>query len=187
MIGTMMPYGVYAPWSCRNRTSMPRIRPSSSKPTRTKCTWPRSWALDTKCSRRSSVHFTSRPSSRAAHGMRISSGHGCTILTPKPPPTSGAITSTSAGGRSSLAAIALRTLVEVCVDEYTRSDSSSPSHPAYTPPPSSGDETVDVESAGHIDVGDAGVRVRGPDERGGQRVAAEVVEVPALAQDQPRV
>ena len=42
-----------------------------------------------KCSRRSSVHFTGRPSRIAANGTRISSGHGCMILTPKPPPTSG--------------------------------------------------------------------------------------------------
>ena len=70
-----------------------------------------------KCSRRSSVHFTSRPSRIAAHGTRISSGHGCMILTPKPPPTSGAITSTFGSGRPSLAAIAIRTLVEVWVDE----------------------------------------------------------------------
>ena len=31
----------------------------------------------------------SRPSRIAAHGTSTSSGHGCTILTPKPPPTSG--------------------------------------------------------------------------------------------------
>ena len=114
------------------------MRPSSSKPTRTSWSWPRSWAADVKCSRRSSVHLISRFSSRAAHGTRISSGHGWTIFTPKPPPTSGAITSTLPFGSPSRAAIAARTLVDACVDEYTRSDPSSASHRAYTPRPSSG-------------------------------------------------
>lgn len=91
-----------------------------------------------KCSRRSSVHLTSWPSVIAAHGTRISSGHGCTIFTPNPPPTSGAITSTFGSGRPSLAAMAMRTLVEVWVLEWTRRDWSSASQRAYTPRPSSG-------------------------------------------------
>jgi hypothetical protein len=47
-----------------------------------------------KCSRRSSVNFTGRPSAIAAIGTSSSSGQGCMILTPNPPPTSGVITST---------------------------------------------------------------------------------------------
>ena len=43
-----------------------------------------------------------RPSRRAAHGTRTSSGHGCMILTPKPPPTSGAMHSTLASGQPEL-------------------------------------------------------------------------------------
>jgi hypothetical protein len=46
-----------------------------------------------------------------------SSGHGCTIFTPKPPPTIGAMQSTLFKGRASLAATAARTLVDVCVEE----------------------------------------------------------------------
>ena len=91
-----------------------------------------------KCSRRSSVHFTGRPSRRAAQGTSTSSGQGCTILTPKPPPTSGVTTSTRSTGSPSLAAIACRTLVEVWVDVCTSSDSSSASQRASTPLPSSG-------------------------------------------------
>ena len=91
-----------------------------------------------KCSRRSSVNLTGRPSSRAAHGTSTSSGHGCTILTPNPPPTSGVITSTSARARPSLAATAARTPVEVWVEVQIRSRRASASQPASTPRPSSG-------------------------------------------------
>ena len=44
-------------------------------------------------------------------------GPGWTILTPKPPPTSGAITSTRSTGTPSLTARANRTEVEVWVEE----------------------------------------------------------------------
>ena len=64
----------------------------------------------------------------AANGTMISSGHGWAIFTPNPPPTSGAITSTFSKGISSFAAIAARTDVEACVEEYTRSEESSASH-----------------------------------------------------------
>ena len=47
----------------------------------------------------------------------LSSGHGCMIFTPNPPPTSGAITSTLGSGRPSLAAIAARTEVAAWVEE----------------------------------------------------------------------
>ena len=73
-----------------------------------------------KCSRRSSVNFTGRSSCLAAHGTSTSSGHGCMIFTPKPPPTSGVITSTSVSARSSLAATAARTPVEVWVEVHRR-------------------------------------------------------------------
>ena len=69
-----------------------------------------------KCSRRSSVHFTGWPSSRAAHATRISSGFGWFSFVPNPPPTSGAMTSTLLSGRSSRDASAARTLVGSCVE-----------------------------------------------------------------------
>ena len=55
-----------------------------------------------KCSRRSSVNFTGRPRVRAAIGTSSSSGQGWLILTPKPPPTSGVITSTCPRSRLEL-------------------------------------------------------------------------------------
>ncbi len=121
MIGTMIPYGVYAPLSCQKVKSKASRRPSSSKPAVTRCCWPRSCALEMKCSRRSSVHFTSRAmparaSRRAAQGTSTSSGHGCTIFTPKPPPTSGAMHSTLLAAISSFAATAIRTEVAAWVE-----------------------------------------------------------------------
>ena len=43
------------------------------------------------CSERVSVHLTARPTLREIQEAMISSGN-CVIFTPKPPPTSGAIT-----------------------------------------------------------------------------------------------
>jgi hypothetical protein len=48
-------------------------------------------------------------------------------------------------------------------------------------------QAVDVEAALDVDVGDPGVGVRGAHERGGQRGVPDVVEVAALADDQPGV
>jgi len=48
-------------------------------------------------------------------------------------------------------------------------------------------QPVDVQSAGDVDVDDAGVRVRRADDRRGQRVAAEVVEVRPAAHEQSAV
>ena len=73
-----------------------------------------------KCSRRSSVNFTGRPSARAASGTSSSSGHGWLILTPNPPPTSGVMTSTWPRSRPSLAATQPRTPVEVWVERPHR-------------------------------------------------------------------
>jgi hypothetical protein len=50
-----------------------------------------------------------------------------------------------------------------------------------------GDEAVDVQGTGHVDVDDAGVRVRGPDERRRQRLAAQIVQEPTLAGEQPGI
>ena len=77
----------------------------------------RSCAEEMKCSRRSSAHFTSALRAIAAIGISSSSGHGCTIFTPKPPPTSGAMTSTLSSDSSSFAAIAARTDVDAWVLE----------------------------------------------------------------------
>ena len=49
------------------------------------------------------------------------------------------------------------------------------------------DQAVDVERVGDVDVDDAGVRVRAAQERGGQRLVAEVVEVAAVAGGQAQV
>ena len=91
-----------------------------------------------KCSRRSSVNFTVRPSARAASGTSSSSGHGWLILTPKPPPTSGVITSTWPRSSSSFTAIAARTPVEVWVEVHTWSRLRSGSQRATVPRPSIG-------------------------------------------------
>ena len=50
-----------------------------------------------------------------------------------------------------------------------------------------GDEAVDVERVGHVDVDDPRVRVRTAHERHRERVVAEVVEVAAPADEQPGV
>ncbi len=50
-----------------------------------------------------------------------------------------------------------------------------------------GEQAVDVQRVGHVDVHDARVGVRAAHEGGGVGVGAEVVEVPAAAGDQPRV
>ena len=80
------------------------MRPSASTATSVSWSWPRSWLAEMKCSRRSSVHLTGRPSCMAAQGTSTSSGKNIRILVPKPPPTSGAMTSTLSSGRPSMAA-----------------------------------------------------------------------------------
>jgi hypothetical protein len=50
-----------------------------------------------------------------------------------------------------------------------------------------GDQALDVEGGVHVDVDDAGVRVRAAHEGGGQRAGADVVEVAAPAGDEPGV
>ncbi len=64
------------------------------------------------------------------------------IFTPNPPPTSGVTTSTRSTGSESFAAMACRTLVEVCVEVCTSSDRSSESQRASTPLPSIGIEAL---------------------------------------------
>ncbi len=91
-----------------------------------------------KCSRRSSVNFTVRPSVLAASGTSSSSGHGWLILTPKPPPTSGVITSTWPRSSSSFTAMAARTPVEVWVEVQAWSRLRSGSQRATVPRPSIG-------------------------------------------------
>ena len=76
----------------------------------------KAWLVETRSSRRSLVHFTGRPSLRAAAATRISSGY-TDALPPNPPPTSGAITRTLLAGRSSASARASRTMPGIWVVE----------------------------------------------------------------------
>src|SRR5674476_1402440 len=71
MIGTMIPYGVYAPLSCQNFTESPSTLPASSNPTSTSCICALSCAEEMKCSRRSSTHLTSASSRRAAVAAKL--------------------------------------------------------------------------------------------------------------------
>ena len=64
------------------------------------------------------------------------------ILTPKPPPTSGVMTSTLLSDSPSFAATAPRTPVEVWVELYRVSRPSPASHRASTPLPSNGIEAL---------------------------------------------
>src|SRR5699024_1510932 len=48
-------------------------------------------------------------------------------------------------------------------------------------------DAVDVDGPGDVDVDDPGVGVRAADERGGQGLVAEVVQVAAVAADEPGV
>ena len=61
------------------------------------CIWSRPWWADSSDSDRVSVHFTGRPSLRAARTQSSSSGVTCSFP-PKPPPTSGAITRSLCSG-----------------------------------------------------------------------------------------
>ena len=53
----------------------------------------------------------------AAHGTSTSSGHGCMIFTPKPPPTSGVMHLDLVERQAQLRGDAARTPVEVWVEE----------------------------------------------------------------------
>ncbi len=77
---------------------------------------------------RVSVQRTGRPSLRASQAMRISSG--LIIFAPKPPPTSGAITRTSAGSSPSIPASTIRSWCGVCVDSHAVRRPSSPTSAA---------------------------------------------------------
>jgi hypothetical protein len=50
-----------------------------------------------------------------------------------------------------------------------------------------GDQAVDVQGRGHVDVDDAGVGVRAPDERGGDRALVDVVGIAAAAGHQAQI
>ena len=74
IVGRMPCVRTYAPWSTQ---AVPRARegvPSAVAATSISCTWPRAWFVATRCSARSSIHFTGRPRRRAASGTSTSSG-----------------------------------------------------------------------------------------------------------------
>src|SRR3989442_985606 len=98
--------------------------------------WARACEAAARLSRRSSIHFTGRPSWRAIAATATSSGKTW-LLRPKPPPTSGTRILTRVEGRSSTAARAVWRTEGVWVDAHTVS--VSPSQSARTPRGSSGD------------------------------------------------
>jgi len=75
-------------------------------------------------SERVSVHLTGRPSLRASHATSTASGS--TIFAPKPPPTSGLTTRTSAGSRPSSPATTILPVCGVCDVAQSVSRPSSP-------------------------------------------------------------
>ena len=77
--------------SASRSTSNPRILPSRSAASRSRCHWSRPWCTVMLPSLRDSVHLTGRPSLRAISTASTSSAVTCS-LDPKPPPTSGAMT-----------------------------------------------------------------------------------------------
>ena len=77
--------------SASRSTSSPRIRPSRSAASLSRCHWSRPWCTVMLPSLRDSVHLTGRPSLRAISTASTSSAVTCS-LDPKPPPTSGAMT-----------------------------------------------------------------------------------------------
>ena len=96
--GSPAPMSGYAPLSWLMVMCNPTMRPSRVAPISTDCSCPRPWPIATRFSLRVSAHRTGRPSSRASHAVRISSGVG-RLLAPKPPPTSRLITRTWLGSR----------------------------------------------------------------------------------------
>ena len=87
-------------------------------------------------SRRVSIHFTGRPRRRASVATATSSGKTC-IFSPKPPPTSGAITRTCDSSSRSAVASAVRMIRGVWLEAQTVS--VSPSQAATVPRGSSGE------------------------------------------------
>src|SRR5207249_1248537 len=120
------------PVSCTNWSRRASRRPSSSKPTSTVWVCVRSCVAVSMCSRRSSSQRTGRPKRIASSGMSTSSGYTMS-LAPKPPPTSGAITRTRWGGRSSSSQMNWRTWCGACVDAHTVSSPAMALYSATSP------------------------------------------------------
>ncbi len=71
-------------------------------------TWPRPWVMATMLSERVSVHFSGRPSFRAAAAVMANSAY-MPALAPKPPPTAGATTRTRSSSSPTAPASGSRT------------------------------------------------------------------------------
>ena len=87
----------YAPWSIVMCTRIPSSVPSSRSAASTSSVSSRAWPATSRCSLRSSIHFTERPRSTAAASTATSSRVGSTF-TPKAPPMSCAVTRGSVTG-----------------------------------------------------------------------------------------
>ena len=81
----------YAPWSMVMCTRMPSSVPSSRSAASTSSVSSRACPATSRCSLRSSIHFTDRPRSTAAASTATSSRVGSTF-TPNAPPMSCAVT-----------------------------------------------------------------------------------------------
>ena len=98
--GRNAPTAGYAPASATIRARRPTMRPSRFTPSSAYCTWARPCTIATMFSERDSVHLTGR-SRRRASDAAITYSQYAPCLAPKPPPTAGATTRTSAGSRPS--------------------------------------------------------------------------------------
>src|SRR3989442_1123531 len=165
------------------------------------------------CSRRSSSQRTGRPKRIASSGMSTSSGYTMS-LEPKPPPTSGAITRTRWGGRSSSSQMNWRTWCGACVEAHTVSSPAIALYSATSPRVSMGwpparpidrlkrargglagvgerphaGHAGSLERARDVDPDDARVGVRAADDGGVQHAGERnVADVAPAALDEPRV
>src|SRR5205823_5260877 len=98
------------------RARNPRMAPSAATASSPRAAAPRPWCVVSKSSTRVEIHLTGRPSRRASHGISTSSRYG-PPFTPKPPPTSGAITRTRSGARPSSRATSSRIRWGTCVED----------------------------------------------------------------------
>src|SRR5216683_1574834 len=110
--------------SATTRARSPTRRPSRVAPSSTSWTCPRPCVIATMFSDRVSIHFTGRPSFRAAAAMTISSGRA-PALAPNPPPMSPTTTRISSGPMPSDDAIAARSPKGAWLVAHTRSRPAS--------------------------------------------------------------
>ena len=115
--------------SASRSTSNPRILPSRSAASRSRCHWSRPWCTVMLPSLRDSVHLTGRPSLRAISTASTSSAVTCS-LEPKPPPTSGAMTRMFCSGMPVTRASMTRSTCGIWVAD--QSVNSPPTHEQTT-------------------------------------------------------